>query len=93
MPICGQEGFVLKNGLREVIGKLIKNLSIMEGIVNNLFCISYNCSHADDTRLPLFKELFAKCDFLMLQEHGLHKCQFDWFNNIYDGNHQGRITP
>ena len=52
--------------------------------VSQLSCISYNCSHADDTRLPLLRELFEKCDFLLLQEHGLHMSQFDWFENIYN---------
>ena len=52
--------------------------------VSHLSCISYNCSHAGSAKLPLLKELFEECDFLLLQEHGLHKCQFDWFDNIYD---------
>ena len=52
--------------------------------ISQLSCISYNCNHASDAKLPLLKELFEESDFLLLQEHGLLKCQFDWFDNIYD---------
>ena len=51
----------------------------------NVTCISYNCSYANDVKLPFLKELFEQCDFLMLQEHGLYKSQFQWFDNIQNG--------
>ena len=53
--------------------------------VNLLSCISYNYEHADDVRLPHMKELFKQCDFLLLQEHGLLKSQFEWFDKIDNG--------
>ena len=46
--------------------------------------ISYNCEHADDVRLPMLQELFDKCDFLLIQEHGLFKSQFDFFDKLSD---------
>ncbi len=47
-----------------------------------LSIITYNCEHADDTRLPFIKQLFNQCDFLLLQEHGLYRSQFGWFDKI-----------
>ena len=45
---------------------------------------SYNCQIANDAKLPHLRELFQNSDFLLLQEHGLYKNQFDWFNNVSD---------
>ncbi len=35
-----------------------------------------------DSRLSFLKELYHKSDFLILQEHGLYKSQFGWFNKL-----------
>ncbi len=35
-----------------------------------------------DSRLSCLKELYHKSDFLILQEHGLYKSQFGWFNKL-----------
>ena len=43
---------------------------------------SIYCEHADDTRLSFIKKLFSECDFLCLQEIGLYKSQFSWFDQI-----------
>ena len=55
-------------------------------IHKHLSFISYNCQHADDVKLPYLNELFSECDFLFLQEHGLYKSQFDFFNKVSKGN-------
>ena len=44
--------------------------------------ISYNCEHADNVRLPFFKQLFEKGDFVLIQEHGLLKSKLSWFQEI-----------
>ena len=51
---------------------------------DKLTLISYNCEYADSARLSFLQKLFLQCDFLMLQEHGLYKTQFDWFYSIGD---------
>ena len=43
---------------------------------------SFNCEHADNFRLPFLKELFNKCDFLLIQEHGLLKSKLSWFHEL-----------
>ena len=50
-----------------------------------LTCITFNCEHANDTRLPHLLHLFTQCYFLFLQEHGLYKSQFGWFDKIDNG--------
>lgn len=50
-----------------------------------LTCITYNCEYADNSRLPYMQKLYQKCDFLFIQEHGLYKSQFGWFDNIGQG--------
>ncbi len=54
----------------------------MDSSVKQLTCISYNYEYADDSRLSFLKELYHKNDFLILQEHGLYKSQFGWFNKL-----------
>ena len=54
----------------------------MEGFNKNLTLISYNCEHADEVRLPCLQGLFEKCDFLMLQEHGLYQSKLGWFSAV-----------
>ena len=59
----------------------------MEGINNNLSLISYNCEHANNLRLPFLQDLFERCDFLLIQEHGLYQSKLSWFNAV--GNKEG----
>lgn len=47
-----------------------------------LTCITYNCEYADDVRISFLKFLYNQCDFLFVQEHGLYKSQFGWFNKL-----------
>ena len=44
---------------------------------------SYNCKNfKGPLRVPFISELFAKCDFLLLQEHWLLESQFHLFNDL-----------
>ncbi len=52
---------------------------------NKLTCITFNCEHASDVRLPQLQELFKQCDVLFLQEHALYKSQFGWFDKLSNG--------
>ncbi len=52
--------------------------------LNKLTCIVYNCEYADHSRIDFIKSLYQQCDFLLLQEHGLYRSQFDWFNSLRD---------
>ena len=53
-------------------------------------CItSYNCEYANEIRLPFFQYLLEKSDFLLLQEHGLYKSKFDWFDRLGDISYHG----
>ncbi len=52
--------------------------------LNKLTCITCNCEYADHSRIDLIKSLYQQCDFLLLQEHGLYRSQFDWFNSLGD---------
>ncbi len=36
---------------------------------SSLTLITYNCEHADDSRVDFITYLVQKCDFLSLQEH------------------------
>ena len=54
----------------------------MESFNKKLTIISYNSEHADDVRLPCLQGLFEKCDFLMLQEHGLYQSKLGWLNAV-----------
>jgi hypothetical protein len=57
----------------------------MENKNKKLTITSYNCEYANDVRLPFLQKMFNTCDFLFLQEHGLFKSQFGWFDKIGDG--------
>lgn len=43
----------------------------------NLSVITYNCKGFDDRKVTFSKDLFNKCDFLLLQEHWLYKSMFN----------------
>ncbi|XP_041470482.1 uncharacterized protein LOC121420026 [Lytechinus variegatus] len=57
---------------------------------NKVSIISYNCQCANDSKLPFLRELFDECDFMLIQEHGLYKSQFGWFDNINEVNGVGK---
>ena len=59
-------------------------------MVHKLSIVSYNCQCANDPKLPFLRELYDKCDFLLLQEHGLFKSQFGWFDKIDEQNGVGK---
>ena len=52
---------------------------------HKLSIISYNTQCANDVKLPYLEQLFTSADFLLVQEHGLFRTQFDWFNKLQDG--------
>ena len=49
---------------------------------NDLTLISYNCEYADNVRLPCLQNLFERCDFLLLQEHGLYQSKLGWLSAV-----------
>ena len=53
-------------------------------ISDKLTFMSFNCEYADSARLLFLQELFLKCDFLLIQEHGLFQRQFGWFDQLGD---------
>ena len=42
----------------------------------NLSVTTYNCKGFDERKVTFIKDLFNKCDFLLLQEHWLYKSMF-----------------
>ena len=62
---------------------------IMTTVKNSLSITSYNCEYANEIRLPFLQHLLNQSDFLLLQEHGLYKSKFDWFDNIGDVSYHG----
>ena len=57
--------------------------------INTLSITSYNCEYANEIRLPFFQYLIQRSDFLLLQEHGLYKSKFDWFDRLGDVSYHG----
>ena len=56
----------------------------MAGYNNLLNFVSFNCEHADEVRLPFFRDIFERYDFLLIQEHGLFKSKLPWFQETCD---------
>jgi hypothetical protein len=56
--------------------------NLLDSFLNKLTCVTYNCEYADDSRLSFLKELYQQSDFLLLQEHGLFKTDFGWFDKL-----------
>ena len=63
--------------------------SLMATVKNSLSITSYNCEYANEIRLPFLQHLLKQSDFLLLQEHGLYKSRFDWFDKIGDVSYHG----
>ena len=61
----------------------------MTTVRNTISITSYNCEYANDIRLPFLQLLAKDSDFLLLQEHGLHKSRFEWFDKIGDVSYHG----
>ena len=61
----------------------------MTTVQNTISITSYNCEYANDIRLPFLQHLVKDSDFLLLQEHGLHKSRFEWLDNIGDVSYHG----
>lgn len=62
-------------------GEAIRTMNML----HNISIISYNTQCANDAKLPFLQELFGLADFLLLQEHGLCKSQFGWFDKLQNG--------
>ena len=62
---------------------------LMTTVRNTVSITSYNCEYANDIRLPFLQLLAKDSDFLLLQEHGLHKSRFEWFDKIGDVSYHG----
>ena len=46
--------------------------------LNHKFTVSsYNCKLFGDTKIPFIKTILQHTDFLLIQEHGLYKSNFD----------------
>ena len=56
-------------------------MKMAESVENSTF-LSFNCQYADNARLPYLRQLFHECDFLFIQEHGLHKSKLSWFHEL-----------
>ena len=66
------------------VGIEVTDVYEMAGHDNLLNFASFNCEHADEVRLPFFRDIFKKCDFFLIQEHGLLKSKLSWFQEIGD---------
>ena len=51
-------------------------------VSRKLSLCTYNCRHYTDQKVPYIQSLFAKCDFVLLQEHCLYKSNLQKLCNI-----------
>ena len=66
------------------VGIEVTNVYEMAGHNNIPNFPSFNCEHADEVRLPFFRDISKSCDFFLIQEYGLLKSKLSWFQEIGD---------